>query len=111
MHLYMMNGFEEGRWIALDGEPTTIGRSEGNTMALAHDDQVSGKHAEIQQRGQELWLSDKGSTHGTRINDRRVQAPVALQAGDVIGVGQTLLLVCREKGELPVMTMAIAVLQ
>jgi len=71
--------------IVADGAPLTIGRSAGNTIALA-DDRVSRQHARLQARGGVLVLVDLDSTNGTRVNGTRI-TEVAVGAGDVVEIG------------------------
>ena len=47
---------------------------------------ASRKHCSFNWDGRQLWVQDLGSTHGTFVNDKRVQKQ-ALKTGDVIAVG------------------------
>lgn len=69
---------------------TSIGRAPTNTLALS-DEAVSLEHALITLRAGQWWLEDLGSRNGTTLNDVRVDGPVVLSAGDVIGVGHVRL--------------------
>ncbi len=71
--------------IVADGAPLTIGRSAGNTVALA-DERVSRQHARLQARGGVLVLVDLESTNGTQVNGSRI-TEVAVGAGDVVEIG------------------------
>lgn len=62
-----------------------IGRHAHNTIALP-DLRVSGVHALLQQTESGWWIEDLGSTNGTWINDRRVNAS-PLRAKDVLRIG------------------------
>ncbi len=69
----------------------TLGRAGEATVSVA-DPQVSRLHATLTV-GDELTLTDAGSSNGTRVRDRSL-APgesVALRVGDVIEVGATTL--------------------
>lgn len=48
---------------------------------------VSARHAEIRYVGGEWRLADAGSTNGTYLNGRRLEAGAALKVGDVITLG------------------------
>src|SRR3954462_12451939 len=48
---------------------------------------VSASHARILRREGELWITDAGSTNGTKVNGRPC-AEACLQDGDVIEVGR-----------------------
>jgi pSer/pThr/pTyr-binding forkhead associated (FHA) protein/S1-C subfamily serine protease len=50
---------------------------------------VSALHAELRFGDGEWRLVDLGSRNGTYVNDRRLDAPVAVQPGDVIGLGES----------------------
>lgn len=66
---------------------TNLGRSGRNTIVL-DDTYVSTDHAAIAYRDGTWWLTDKGSTNGTVVNERPITGDVALKPGDVIGVGR-----------------------
>ncbi len=70
--------------------PATLGRAEDNQIVLA-DACVSARHARIDTREGEWWLTDLGSRNGTRLNGLSVTKPVPLTDGDVIEVGQIQL--------------------
>lgn len=68
-----------------------IGR-EGADIAL-DDRKISRKHAEIGLYGTGAYvLRDLASTNGTYVNGRRVSEKKQLQNGDLIRVGDTILL-------------------
>lgn len=73
---------------------TTIGRAPGNTIRV-EDPFVSGEHAVISARGDDLWIEDLGSTNGTFVNRRQIAAPSVLHPGDVIQVGQVKIKLVR----------------
>jgi hypothetical protein len=65
-----------------------IGSSANNDIVI-HDSSVSGEHATILFRGDELLVKDHFSTNGTRINDQLVDEG-KLKDGDEIKLGNTL---------------------
>jgi pSer/pThr/pTyr-binding forkhead associated (FHA) protein len=73
---------------------TSIGRAPTNTIHV-DDPFVSGEHAVISSRGEELWIEDLGSTNGTFVNRRQLAAPALLQSGDVIQIGQVKIKLLR----------------
>jgi SARP family transcriptional regulator, regulator of embCAB operon len=78
---------------ARDG-PVTIGRREGNTIALAWDPQVSRVHAQLERVGSEWTVRDDGlSRNGTWVNGQRLRGSRRLLDGDTVRVGRTLLVV------------------
>jgi len=81
---------ERGRSHAVDGE-ATVGRGGGCTIPLPSDTFVSQVHARFVTRGGDLWLEDLGSTNGTFVNGKRIDAPAKLRKGDRVQVGETVL--------------------
>ena len=68
----------------------TIGRDGGCDVALAHDDEVSRLHAELERVGSHWVLADHGlSTNGTFLNGERLHGEKALHDGDTVRVGGT----------------------
>jgi putative peptide zinc metalloprotease protein len=78
----------------------TIGRAPGNTLQLA-DATVSRHHARIWLNGAggEPLVADAGSSHGTWVDDRRVEDPVLLRDGARLRLGDEELLVERRRSE------------
>ncbi len=74
-----------------DGTKMTIGRSEGTSIRLESDGQVSRVHATITRSPNALHIADS-STNGTFVNGRRITEAL-LADGDVVRVGDTLILV------------------
>jgi pSer/pThr/pTyr-binding forkhead associated (FHA) protein len=48
-------------------------------------------HARLYGKNGAWYVEDLGSTNGTLLNDRRVEAPVEVHAGDVLKIGKTVL--------------------
>ncbi|MGE0403690.1 MAG: sigma 54-interacting transcriptional regulator [Kofleriaceae bacterium] len=55
---------------------------------------VSREHARVTVRGGTVTLEDLGSHNGTRLAGARLEAPRALQSGDVVSIGTTTLVAC-----------------
>jgi hypothetical protein len=68
----------------------SLGRSRQSDIVL-EDPNVSRQHAEIRPRGGSWVLIDLGSTNGSRINGRQVEAPEVVRPGDEIELGSTRL--------------------
>ena len=64
-----------------------VGRDSDNQVPV-EDGTVSGRHCALYFREGVWWVEDLGSTNGTWINDRRVQAPAVIHAGDLLQVGR-----------------------
>ncbi|HMV98500.1 MAG TPA: DUF4388 domain-containing protein [Acidobacteriota bacterium] len=81
----------------LDSLITSIGRDPECTISLAHDGEASRQHARIRitltaDGNRQYMLSDLGSTNGTFLNGRRLDAnqEVLLNDGDKFIIGQHL---------------------
>jgi len=89
--LVMSQGPQPGKTFVLDRDALTIGRDPGNDIVIA-EPQVSRQHTRITRQGNFLVLEDLGSTNGTFVNGVRLTAPHTLTNGDVIGMGDTVVL-------------------
>jgi len=72
-----------------------IGRSPDSGLRLG-DELVSRAHAQILRVPDGLQLRDLGSRHGTMVNGHALTAPRLLASGDVVSVGNTVLIVHRQ---------------
>lgn len=72
-----------------DVERVTVGRTEGNDIAIEHP-KVSRRHAELLRQGDGFLLRDLGSTNGTWCEDERVTERF-LQPGDSFTIGAAQL--------------------
>ncbi len=94
--LLVIKGADEGKQFELSDSPVSIGRDATNLIRL-HDTEVSRRHAECRQVDGGFALVDIGSANGTFVNNQKIQQ-VMLQAGDHIGIGQTLLVYSTGRG-------------
>ncbi len=85
----VIKGADEGKQFELSKPVISVGRDASNDIRL-HDTEVSRRHAEFRLQGDGYTLFDVGSANGTFVNNQKTGAAV-LQAGDHIGLGQTLL--------------------
>lgn len=79
----------DGRTYPLGIGSTVIGRGDQATLRLP-DVGISRRHARIDYDGNQVVLTDLGSTNGSMVNGQRVSA-VALNPGDMIQIGTTTL--------------------
>jgi signal transduction histidine kinase len=87
--LIVIKGADEGTQVELTGPVLSIGRDGTNQIRL-HDTEVSRRHAELRQAGDDYQVVDLESANGTFVNNQKVEnAP--LQSGDHILIGQTIL--------------------
>ncbi len=74
------------------GDEVTVGRAGGCAIAIADDTYVSTLHARVFRTPEgEVRVEDLGSTNGTYVNRAKVGSAVALQRGDRLQVGNTVL--------------------
>jgi hypothetical protein len=65
---------------------TVVGRDPGCAIHL-DDPSVSARHARITTIDGQPFITDLGSTNGTRVNGNLINAPHPLAAGDLITIG------------------------
>ena len=70
-----------------------IGRSEEANIRIGYDDFCSRKHAVLYWEKDVCFIEDLKSTNGTFLNNHRIYGKSELKQGDVIGLGDTELLV------------------
>ena len=89
--IVVMNGQDVGKRHLLK-EECVIGRTASADLPILSGG-VSRRHAEIHALEGEFWACDLGSTNVTQVNGRPLgSAPVKLEAGDVVRVGDVELL-------------------
>ena len=79
----------------------TIGRTPDNTVSFPGDEKISRSHAYIEQRDDEYYIVDLGSSNGTKLNGVEFTGERELQNGDYAIFGNSSLIVftIREKEE------------
>jgi hypothetical protein len=80
----------DGRRVSVGTEPLVIGRLPECDVVLA-DSNVSRRHAELRRKGDGVFVTDLGSTNGTRVNGTPVREQL-LTSGDEVSVGSTRLI-------------------
>lgn len=101
----MRSGPTPGMTFPLEGDQLTIGRDASNAVAI-NDAEVSRKHARLMFQGGKYVLEDLGSTNGTFVNGQRLSGPVVLKPGDVISLGEQIVLMYDSVNVDPGATMA-----
>jgi predicted component of type VI protein secretion system len=96
--LTVVNGPNPGQEYELESDEITIGRSGNNVIVLPLPE-ISRRHARILRDGEAFYIEDLGSTNGTFVNHKRLQAPVRLNVGDEVQVGDTLVMRFASSGE------------
>jgi hypothetical protein len=79
----------DGQRVGIGAEPVVLGRLPECDIVLA-DPNVSRRHAEVRRFGEDVVVSDLGSTNGTRVNGVPVREQ-RLENGDEISLGSTVL--------------------
>lgn len=87
----MRAGPTPGVTFPLEGDQLTIGRDSSNSVAI-NDAEVSRRHSRLSFQGGKYVIEDLGSTNGTFVNGQRLAGPVVLKAGDVVSLGEQIVL-------------------
>jgi hypothetical protein len=87
----MRSGPTPGVTFPLEGDQLIIGRDSSNHVAI-NDAEISRKHSRLTFQGGKYVLEDLGSTNGTFVNGQRLAGPVVLKPGDVISLGEQIVL-------------------
>jgi pSer/pThr/pTyr-binding forkhead associated (FHA) protein len=103
----MRSGPTPGVIFPLEGEQLTIGRDASNGVAI-NDAEVSRKHARLSFQGTKYVIEDLGSTNGTFVNGQRLAGPVVLKPGDVVSLGEQIVLMYDQVNMDPGATVAVS---
>ncbi len=79
-----------GTTITLGQAPIMIGRAPESTLVL-DDDYASNRHAQLRLQDGTWILEDLGSTNGTYVGRRKLDAPITVEAGSTFRIGRTTL--------------------
>lgn len=83
--------------VDLDSRPALqIGRNPDCDIVLPQS-YISGHHAMVQKNGDQVWLSDSGSTAGTYLNRQQIQTPVRLRDKDCFSLCDRKFILCHGK--------------
>ncbi len=91
IRLVIRQGPGAGQAIEVQQPILTIGRSRENDLHV-DDAQISRHHARLVQQGLAYVLEDLGSMNGTFVNNQRISAPASIQPGDMIRLGNNVLM-------------------
>ncbi len=75
-----------GLSVDFDQKIVAIGRASENDLVI-EEPRVSGYHARIFMKDDQVYFEDVGSTNGSRVNGKRILRPIPIHAGDVIELG------------------------
>jgi len=90
--LIMRSGPTPGAAFTLEGDQLTIGRDSVNEIVI-NDAEISRRHARLTFQGGKYVLEDRGSTNGTFVNVHRLAGPRVLKAGEVVSLGEQIVMV------------------
>jgi EAL domain-containing protein (putative c-di-GMP-specific phosphodiesterase class I) len=85
--------------VPISSFPFQIGRKSGLSIAISSPT-VSSLHAEVVQRGGELYLRDLESTNGTYANGVRIKDDVKISEGDLLQFSSVTLRVSKRPDDL-----------
>ena len=80
-----------GQIFAVDSSPYTLGRSTDNNLVVA-DSPVSRRHAQLELHDNRWFVRDLESSNGTFLNRQPLKGAQLLNSGDLISLGETILL-------------------
>ncbi len=80
----------DGKRLVVGPAGVTLGRSSRCDVVL-DDPNISREHAELRPRGGSWVLTDLGSTNGSSVNGRRIDAPTVVKPGDEIELGTLVM--------------------
>ncbi|HLF87855.1 MAG TPA: FHA domain-containing protein [Anaerolineales bacterium] len=89
--LIIQQGPSPGSELELSGDKIVIGR-EAPANVLIPGAGVSRTHSQLTRQGDSYVIEDLGSTNGTFLNGTHIITPTPLTSGDLIGLGQTVML-------------------
>ncbi len=88
--LVCLHGINKGDQFEMKEGDITIGRSPDCDIVL-YDRKVSRHHCTLHPRGKYYVVEDMNSTHGTFLNNDRINAKENFREGDKLRLGQTTL--------------------
>lgn len=89
--LIMQSGTSMGTEYPLEKTELILGRDMGNDLVI-NDPEVSRRHLRLVLEGIAYRIEDLGSTNGTFIHGQRLSAPVILKPGDIITLGEKVVM-------------------
>jgi hypothetical protein len=78
---------ESGEFVMLDEGELVVGREDGLGLSLLGESTVSRRHASVVRQNGQVVIKDLGSTNGTFVNGRRIDAETVVQPGDDVQFG------------------------
>src|SRR4051812_17966510 len=90
--LIIIRGKPQGHRFFLTQTEMTIGRDPSADIVLS-DQSISRKHAKVSKEGDQVKLTDLGSSNGSFVNDKKIEAnaSVLLAKEDMVKLGNCIL--------------------
>lgn len=89
--LVARGGPHSGETFLLCGDVVAVGRTNDQQVRLERDLHVSRRHCRLWLRGDQAWIQDMGSAHGTSLNGARLVGDRPLYGGERIRIGASEL--------------------
>ncbi len=89
--LVVRRGPQPNQAFDISQEAATLGRGINNDIVI-NDREISRNHLRLLRAGDGLTVEDLGSTNGTFVNGKRIAGVTPLNIGDMIGLGDTVVL-------------------
>lgn len=89
--LILLSGSGAGTEYPLEKTEIFLGREMSNDVVV-NDPEVSRQHARLVLTGNTYAIEDSGSTNGTFLRGQRLTGPVLLNPGEVITIGEKVML-------------------
>lgn len=90
-HLVVRRGPQPHQSYEITQEVTTLGRDIASDIVM-NDRETSRHHLRLLRSDDSVAVEDLGSTNGTFANGKRISGLTPLQDGDMIGLGETVIL-------------------
>lgn len=105
--LVVLRGRRQGRDFRIEKDNSVLGR-DGSCDYVVEDETVSREHCRIRREDDKFMLFDLGSGNGTYLNGEKVYN-AELEDGDVLKVGESLILFKEAKPRVPLSQADVAV--
>jgi serine phosphatase RsbU (regulator of sigma subunit) len=89
-YLVVVSGLHPGRRFLVGAEPITLGRVAPCEIVIA-DTEISRAHCRVEGTGEDLLVTDLGSTNGTYVDGKRIAGSGRIANGGTLRIGRQLL--------------------
>ena len=78
----------ERRFVAEGKKEYLVGRKPQMDLCIPDDGYVSGTHCKFEMKETVLYITDMGSSNGTKVNGTKIEAPTPLADNDTVRIGK-----------------------